>query len=662
MSDNDDDGAGNGDGQRSFAPGAWHGRTVDDLLSTPRGMPVQNSEELDRILKLPRRPTVEQGSANAEAIIELEMQRYSRGPRKCRCAEISEDVRRGARTCILRLAWAQAWALRESRMYGGLLANIPVGAGKSLLNIVVPIAIPDVKCVLVLVPTNLVGQLKTDYLLIAEHFRVPRITLHLPGKKTWPATQHPEADPRVMLHVLPYSRLSGTQNSEWIKNLRPDAIISDEVDSLKDITSSRTMRVLRYYSEFAATTKFFGWTGSMTDNSVKEFAHTLYLALRRGSPLPVQKDVIDDWSRCLDAVPCPCPPGALVRLLDVGEPASNLRRAFRRRLSETAGCILVEGRQIITTPEGREIALDVREQQAPDVPQKVLDALEQVRNFVRPDKLGGALEDEIIGDPLEQAKCVREVATGMFYKWKFPKVKGADQDRGLIAAWYGARKEWNSELRRKCMGGEAQLDSAKLCENAARRAWRDDPPNATLPEWRAGSWPAWRDIKDRVVHETEAVRIDSFLVEDAIGWSESNRGLIWYGMVEFAMWMHELSGLPVYGQGSGEDIVDKEDGSRCVLASIKSHARGRNGLQFKFDNQLIINTLASARMWQQLLGRLHRRGQKSDVVRANAYLHTPELRATFNQARRRGEYVENVTGEDQKLLMGYDEDEDYDIE
>lgn len=63
-------------------------------------------------------------------------------------------------------------------------------------------------------------------------------------------------------------------------------------------------------------------------------------------------------------------------------------------------------------------------------------------------------------------------------------------------------------------------------------------------------------------------------------------------------------------------------------------------------------------MWEQMLGRLHRVGQDSDVVRAEFYRHTPELRDHVDQALRRALYVQGTLGSVQKLRVGWNEPND----
>lgn len=543
-----------------------------------------------------------------------------------------------------------------------------------------PLALRNCPLSLLLIPSNLVQQIIRDYQLLAEHFRVPGIVVHLPGRKTWACSpkKAPNGNDEPMLHVLPYTRMSGVDNSSWIERLRPDAIIADEVDALADTESARTMRLGRYFVKYDDT-RFVCGTGSLTNASIDEIWHLSLLALRDMSPLPQNAETVKDWGRCVDSVPNPCPAGALTRFLEPGEPESQIRIAYRRRLRETPGFVLIEGEQIVVTSSGEKVEIAIREREIPAVPEIVDRALGMIRNNVRPDTMGGADDDEVLVDELEKARCAREASTGVFYKFDFPPIdpatrkphpRGVPQEKAVVKEWYRRRKAWNSELRSKMLRGEQDLDSPKLCENAARRAWGDLPKDPALPEWRAENWCPWRDYEDKVVPKHKAVRLHSFLADDAALWATQYRGIIWYSMDELAEWVveraKELHGIkiPIHrGGANGLKALMDERGDRAILSSIKSNGRGVDGLQHIFSSpgsaaQYYLNIPASDRGWAQSLARLHRRGQECPEIPTWIPLHTREYRRSFENALRCAKYVEELTGEPRKLLLGWDGDLD----
>lgn len=655
-----------------FGPGALRPISGRVPIFGPRGLPVAMSPEVARVANLPRRAPVTEGSATAEALVQLAQHKYalpSRAPGSCRCAEIDpvraeQERAKGRSPCITRLLWLQAWLLHETTIANGLICNAAAGGGKTFVWILAPLALRNCPLCLLLIPSNLTDQIVRDYQLLAEHFRVPGVVVHLPGKQTWAAM--PRGN-EPMLHVLPYSRLSSTDASRWIDNLRPDAIISDECDALSDVTSARTLRLSRSFAN-NDDMRFVCGTGSLTNAELEEFWHLSLLALRDSSPLPMNAETTKEWGRAINANGT-APPGALARFLEPGESEDQIRVAFRRRLRETPGFVLIEGEQVVTTSSGDKVGLDVRERAIGAVPEIVDTALGMVRNSIRPDTLGGAEDDEILVDDLEKSRCAREVSSGVFYKWDFPPLdpstrkphaRGVPQSRDLVKDWYVKRKAWSSELRQKMLQGAENLDSPKLCENAARRAHGDLPKDPNLPEWRAEHWPAWRDVEDKVVPVPKAVRLHSFLADDAALWATQYRGIIWYSMNELADWVAEralaLYGLeiPIHrgGPGAGKRLME-ERGDRTILCSIKSNGRGRDGLQRAFACQYFINIPASDRIWAQALARLHRRGQEAPDVVTWIPLHTPEYRQAFAGALRKGRYVEDITGESRKLLLGW---------
>lgn len=636
------------------APFGWQSATPDDMFR--RGDPVGGSLDLDRVLALPKRaPFAELDPVTVEAIVELEMAKYSRGERACSCKRIDPQLP----ACIKRLLPAQAWMLREISLNQGLLAHMTVGAGKTMCNILAPLALAGVKKAVVLIPPSLVDQIQHDYLLIAEHFIVPGLIMHIGNRAAEVSVTYPD---RPTLHVLPYSRLSMPEESDFLVRLQPDAIICDEVDSVRSMQSSRGIRLAKWYmgggpEERARrmATKFLGWTGSLTDHSVTEFNWLALFALRERSPLPLDPTVVEEWGRCLDATLNPSPPGELLQFCEPGE---DVRHAFRRRLAWTPGFVVANVSGVEVTGGEGQVKLDIRARQAPELPPIIDAALKMVRSGERPDTLirevrpdlaDVAMRNEELKDALAIAQAAQEVSVGVLNFWKFPN----GEPEWLIKDWLGRRADYNRASREQSMKGETFLDSAMLCEHAAMRHWGDHPKRDDRPEWNCPEWPAWRDIRDKVKPVTDSCVLHDFLVLDAIEWAQERPGIVWYGLRAFASRMQQLSGLPVHDGGPhGGKLLRRERGDRSIICSIKSNGRGRNGLQYVFDRQLVINPMASATGWEQLAARTHRRGQMSSGVSIDVYEHTPELRKAIAQAIRRSKYVQDLLGSEQKLLIG----------
>ncbi len=526
------------------------------------------------------------------------------------------------RPCITSLFPTQAWALFEIGKERGLLGPIGVGHGKTLLGVLAPLAL-GVRLALLLVPANLRNQLREEYNLIRQHWRVPSLVIH---KVNYVA----RADPDCTLHVMSYSALSQQNATAFLESLKPQAIILDEAHKVANADSTRTMRLERYLRA-NPDTRVCAWTGSMTDNSVTNYSVLSAWALREKSPLPIDQQVAQEWGGALDAGEERAAPGALEVLCEPGE---EIRDAFHRRLVSTSG--------VVTTQSPAASAeLVIHERPAPAIPDSVSAALADLRgNWARPD-------GEEFTTALDVQRCARELGVGFYYKWVYPN----GEPKPLHDRWFKARKAWNRAVRARLFRAEPHMDSPALLQAAAQRHFdgRDDDG----PTWNEPSWPAWRDVRALVQPETEAVRLDPFLAQDAATWALENRGIVWYDSHEFGLWVAELSGLPQYGGGAEGAEISRESGERSVIASIKAHGTGRNGLQYLFNRQLVAQAPGRASTWEQLLGRLHRSGQEREKVVTEVYRHTEEYEAAVDRALDRALYVEQTIGSRQKLRQGW---------
>lgn len=433
-------------------------------------------------------------------------------------------------------------------------------------------------------------------------------------------------------------------------NYYADGVLVSNCDRLRNPDGAGASRVLRHFVA-CGETRFCGWTGSLSDSEVEDYAHLAALALRLQSPLPLDRRETENWGRVLNECENPAPPGELARLCDHddrldADSVEGVREGYHQRLSQTLGVVISHQASV-------DVELTIEERQAPPLPDIIQKALHMVRScWVRPDTLVGADYDEELTNAMDVAKCARELASGIFNRWRFDPIHGVPQRAADIDEWYEARAEWSRELREALKEREEWLDSPHLCEHAAQRYHGDRPKRADRPEWASSTWPRWRDIKTKVKPTTEACRVSDYLAVDAARWALQNHGIVWYGMVEFGRWVAELSGLPLHGGGpdAGERIA-KETGRTSIVASIKSHGRGRDGLQSLYTSQLIAQIPSSATAWEQLLGRLHRQGQ-ADAVHAFYYAQTDEVKSALETALGRAGYVRGTLGATQKLLIG----------
>lgn len=633
-------------------PQAWQSKAPDLSYETSK-LPVQPSPELTRVVALPRRNQPTQ--AELDQLVSFMTAKLTRDRKgePCDCEKLQREYGMVDPTtgktpgCIKSLRPIQAWALLEIYTKSGLLGPIGVGHGKTILDLLAALLMPNCRTAVLLVPPRLVKQLIRDYRIVGQHFLMPSMFTH--DSSAFSAVQ----ENMPALHVFPYSRLSRPESTDYLERvLAPDTIIADEVHKLKAADTATTSRVLRYFKNHPET-RFCGWSGSMTDKSIKDYAHLSALALRLGSPLPIDPEIVEDWARCIDP-PGPegkrAPEGALEQLCEPGE---DVLKAFHRRLVDTAGFVA-------TRVAAVDAKLIIAERQAPPIPttpglfqpnpdeppMSLMRAIQMVRKWKRPD-------GEPIADALQRNAQLIRLACGFFYRWRFPLVHGQPQSIAMILHWLEVRKAWAAEVRAAIRSRREHFDSEKLARNAAERYYGDRPiTDKKLPVWESRIYPMWKEVEHSVVYETEPIWIDTFLAEDAAQWAHENRGIVWYSEAAFGEKVAEISGLPRFGAGAeaAKQIV-RYDGRTSIIASIDSHGTGTDGLQFKYGHNLVGNPGSSNEEWEQLLGRTHRVGTRFEEITTEFYRHTPELVKCVNQALRRAGYVQGTMGSDQKLVI-----------
>lgn len=589
------------------APSASKEVRREDFLGK---MTVGPSEDLTRILSLPRRPPLDQ---EAQAACAREMTALLRRDNpNCACARLK-------RPCITDLLPIQGWYLSEARTAGGALGALTVGSGKTGLDILTAMVVPGCKTAVLLIPPGLRGQFRKDYEVWSQHFRVP----NLAGGSTF------VGDGRPVLEMLAYTQLQTPGFSTWLKSRKPDVIIADECQALKDRRSVRGSRFLRYFVD-ASDTKFFCHSASLTTRGLEDYAHLSALALGDSSPVPLLPITVAEWAQALDPKPRGgrALPGALRAF---AQPKESARVGHGRRVAETFGVIGTTDASIPT-----RITVSLRN--PGKVPESVLQALRDTKQEkTRPD-------GEQLLTALEVANCASEIAYGFYYFWKFPR----GEPEELILKWFAKRKAWGSALRARMEYRSDDMDSPELLANAAERAATGY--KGKLHTWDCPDWAPWRDIKGQVYHEQDVCWIDDFLARDAAKWAREKVGIVWFSNVAFGRRVAKLSGCPYYGAGKeAAAAIEAEDGTRSVIASLDAHHAGRN-LQ-AFSRCLFSNQPVDGAIVEQAIGRMHRYGQTADVVEVEIYQHVGEAVAALASALDYARYMSETLRNPQKLLM-----------
>lgn len=205
--------------------------------------------------------------------------------------EMTQALRTPGGTMSLRPV--QALALYEMMNCGGAFCPMGVGTGKTLVFLLAPIVL-DLERPIGLLPASLKEKTERERRHYAEHFKVDRT-----------------------MQLYSYEMLGRESSANWLSNMRPDGLITDESHRLKNPKAACTRRVARWMRENPET-KFVAMSGTMIKDSLRNFAHLLRWSLgAENAPIPQTEGELDEWADALDERVPPLQrmkPGALLEL------------------------------------------------------------------------------------------------------------------------------------------------------------------------------------------------------------------------------------------------------------------------------------------------------------------------------------------------------------
>ena len=103
------------------------------------------------------------------------------------------------------------------------------------------------------------------------------------------------------------------------------------------------------------------------------------------------------------------------------------------------------------------------------------------------------------------------------------------------------------------------------------------------------------------------------------------------------------------GDEANKAIIDHGNSKRLIIASISAHGTGKN-LQH-FQEQFFLQWPRPAKVCEQVLGRLHRTGQKADNLVVNTCFTQPFDHMLFAASLNDALYIQQTLGSQQKLLI-----------
>ena len=557
---------------------------------------VPKTPELLRVVNLPRRKF--DASIYPDASILYAKDKCSRT--ECRyCAGTGPELRPIQNALII-----------EAAQNNGGFAAIGVGGGKTIPSFLLHDAM-GAKTTVLLVPANLREKTFSDLPAIQEHFQIPSVYRAEDWHKDKPG-----------VYVLGYSEISQTSNSDLLEKIRPDLIVADEVQNLKHRDSARTRRFLRFMRKNPC--KFVAMTGSPISKGLMDFAHLLELALGKGSPLPVDYPTLSSMADAIDneGEEGATGIGALVLMMEENESA---RDAFCKRFWETPGVIVTDDPSCTLPIEIRELVISP--------PQEITDALGNLDN-------SWSWDGEEYDKALDIARLQRQLTQGYFYRALWP---GGIPDR----EWLEKKNAWKRAIRaRLTHQNRVGQDSPALLEAMAEAG-----------SWTPGEWADWIGVRDRPEPQRVPIEVNRWLVDVALNWLQDigGPGIIWVTSPVVGAWLQD-AGIPYYGEGQDEELnklasecLDNGRPIMPIACSIQAHGTGKN-LQ-AWSKNLVLYPPSQGALWEQLIGRTHRPGQRAAGVRVDIVLGSVAALKAMGTAWEDAVRIGETIGQKQRLQM-----------
>ena len=536
------------------------------------GQVVRKSAELDRILRLPRKtPHPEDTRERLTQIL--------------RTPEGTQELKP-----------IQAEMLYELGRARGLFASATVGAGKTLTS---------------LMASRMVGAKKT-VLVTKASLRKKTIIEMNEYRKNWRL-------PPEGIEIVSYEELSRVKFVAYLNELKPDLLIFDEVQALKNRKASRTKRVMRFMKA-NPTTMVVALSGTVMKKSIQDFAHIIAWCLKDKCPLPLNYVDLDEWTKALDEKVNELDRyevGALKAFSDGEDDLQKVRQGFREHLIGTPGVVATQGK-------GEDVGCTVTVNAIVyDLPTEIDGHFAKLRGDMQtPD--GWQLTTGA-----EVWMHARQLALGLYYAW----------DPRPPDWWRNPRREWGCFVR-EVLSHSRTLDSELMVVNACDAGSLDSQ-----------FLERWREVKNKFTPNIVSRWCDDTAINICLEWMQQP-GIVWVEHTLFGARLAELSGCKYYGpQGLAADgeFINDADPTKAAIVSFDANKAGRN-LQAKWSRCLYTAIREGADDLEQSIGRIHRDGQLEDEVIVDVLVGCREHLTAMKRAISASEAIRDTTGAEYKIL------------
>lgn len=595
----------------------------------------------------------------------------------------------------------QAACLAEAHDTGGLFAPVGAGEGKTLIQYLLPVVMPNIQRPMAVVPSGLVDKTWDEFKEYQKHW-----------------VCHPAfmTRDRFLEHIIGYQSLGRDSGRDALQHKLPQLVIPDEVHYLANREGAARAKRFDRFMLANPNTIVCGMSGTISNRSIMEYWHIAYWCLKSRLFLPRVQAEAERWSDVLDEkktdsigrrgigamwflfndeekkIAFPERTAPLGRTQQMPnffyeDQTRMARKAYARRMVDTPGVIC-------STDERPACSLRiVRHDIEPNETVK-----QHLRNL-RPkgDMPGFTPNGEVVTTPFEMWRIARQIACGFYYKW----VPAAPKE------WLSARNTWNwlvqqvtqpdGQLREKY--AHLHLDSPfqvalaitganseTFDEDASARAAGLDPdaiPDGyTIYDWRDDEGRSIRDpvYAQRVAHERKASITDPTLVTAYQKWAairgtfkvnvvdewvddtvlkfcvewmrKKGSGIVWTEHRGFGKRLAQLLGTGFCsdkGRDENKKTLESYAG-RPVVASTSANSEGRN-LQ-AWHNNLVVTIMPLGKLVEQNIARTHRQYQKADTVYWEYVVACEEQDRGFDQIMADARYAQDTLKKSQRILYG----------
>jgi hypothetical protein len=480
----------------------------------------------------------------------------------------------------------------------GEYAPITVGGGKTLIAMLLP-TVWQCARPLILTTAALKAQAESELARYRRSFLI-----------------HPD------LTIISYSIFSHPDHAAAIDALEPDVVICDEAHALLNKDTARGKRIRRYRREHPGC-RIATLTGTSARKSILECAEVAHLALADWSPYPTERPTRLEWAEALD--PEGSERGDANR--DVGALSLFMNAAESELADRKVAAQSAIARRVRSAP-----GVCASNDEMPDVPLvvEIVQVEESIRVRRARDDLDASWcrpDGEELVTAVEHHEVDAQLRLGGFYAWM------VEPDR----EWLRARREYRRALRAWLKEHPRnEIDSPARLERAIVAG------TVVIPEYTQ-----WNAVRARAVEppkkwveicETPARQYAALFQGPTLGFGRRTA---------FAERVARLLGINFYGAGhEAATRILKESGSSSIVASLGAHKQGRNLQQF--HRAVIFDPPSAGADWEQLLGRMHRPGQKAERV---TYVVTSPWRYEMQQALGEAQWLATTQGQPQRLVM-----------